>query len=825
MASAQASHYNRAVPNPTDLSRESLQSTLGDAYSIERELGGGGMSRVFLATETSLGRNVVVKVLSGDAVAGLSADRFAREVRLAASLQHPNIVPVLATGAADGIPYYTMPYVKGDSLRVRMKEPQKIPSRQAISILRDVARALQYAHGEGVIHRDIKPDNVLLSSDAAVVTDFGIAKAIAVAQTSSSDELVDSSGLTLTRAGMTIGTPAYMAPEQAAGDKVDHRADLYSWGMLAYELLAGVHPFVGRTTAVQLIAAQLSETPAPLAARAPDAPRAVAELVMRCLAKDPNDRPASATDVLERLDEANSSSDHFPATPMSKVRHAAVAAALILVAAAAIGAYAYSKRQPIPGAAVTHNSVAVLPFSDDRADSANAYFGEGIADELMTALGKVPGLRVASRTSAIAVGRRRDLDVREIGRQLGVSTVVEGTVRRSGDQLRVTAQLTNATDGMTLWSETYERQNANVFAVQDDITQAIVAALRPEFARKLNSPGQNTPKGPGTSSPEAYDLYLRGSYLLDRRGAGVERSVEYFSQAITKDPGFARAYAGLASALNFFPVFAGVPAERVEARVRDAAERSLALDPTLAEPRVALAMAHWHALRWNEAEAEFRRAIAADSTSPVAHTQYGRFLTSIGRVPEAVRESQTARRLDPLAGTASVLLSHGLSFSGDHVAAWEESKRARELDPNLGTARTFLAFDRIAVGRLDNARVIAGETDMPFPFTGMRAYVLEKTGDTARARAIRKKLDEMPDTTWLVHTMRAYAYLAVPDTAKALSELEEGFARREIIPQAMFFAERLLDPIRHSDRFAAILRKAGMEGRGFTGPTGGRPAR
>ncbi len=471
------------------------------------------------------------------------------------------------------------------------------------------------------------------------------------------------------------------------------------------------------------------------------------------------------------------------------------------------------------------SSVAVLPFADDRPDSANAYFGEGIADELMTALGKVPGLRVASRTSAIAVGRRHDLDVREIGRQLGVSAVVEGTVRRSGDQLRVTAQLTNATDGLTLWSETYERQNANVFAVQDNITQAIVAALRPELAGGGRASEQNKRTGPGTSNPEAYDLYLRGLYLVERRGAGVAQAAVYFTRAIEKDPGFARAYAGLAGALELFPYFAGVPAYRIEARVRDAVERSLALDPTLAEPRVALAMAHWHALGWNEAEAEFRRAIAADSTSPVAHTQYGRFLMSVGRIPEAVRESQTARRLDPLAGTASVLLSHALSFSGDNVAAWEDSKRARELDPNLGTARTFLAFDRIAVGRLDEARVIAGETDTPFPFTGMTAYIVEKTGDTARASGIRKKLDEMPDTTWLVHTMRAYAYLAVPDTAKALSEMEEAFARREIVPQTMFFAERLFDPIRHSARFAAILRKAGLEGRGFTGPTGGRPAR
>ncbi len=804
--------------------QDRLQSTLGSAYSVERELGGGGMSRVFVAREIALGRSVVVKVLSGDALAGLSAERFAREVRLAASLQHPNIVPVLATGVADEIPYYTMPYVKGESLRARMNQTPRLTPRQSISILRDVARALQHAHGEGVIHRDIKPENILLSGDAAVVTDFGIAKAISAAKTSGTEEPVRSNELTLTRAGSTVGTPAYIAPEQAAGDKVDHRADLYSWGMVAYELLAGVHPFAGKTTATQLIAAQLSEIPVPLGSRAADIPQTVADLVMRCLEKDPDNRSGSAVDLLDTLDGSRESADRAISTMPRSRSYARASIGLVVAGAVAATAYVYSTREKAASAPAAHSSVAVLPFADERADSTEAYFGEGIADELMTALGKVPGLRVASRTSSIAVGRRHDLDVREIGRQLGVSSVVEGTVRRSGGQLRVTAQLTNARDGLTLWSETYERQNANVFAVQDDITEAIVAALRPELAGNVRTAATKK-AGPGTSNPEAYDLYLRGLYLIERRGAGVAQAAEYFRQAIAKDPKFARAYAGLAGALELFPYFAGVPAYKIEPEVRSAAERSLKLDSTLAEPRVALAMAHWHALRWREAEQEFRRAIAADSTSPVAHTQFGRYLTSTGRIPEAVREFRTARRLDPLAGTASVLLSHTLALSGDDAAAWEESKRARELDATLGTARTFLAFDRIAVGRLDEARKIAGETVTPKPFTGSTAYVWEKTGDTAKARAVRRMLDEEPDTTWLVHTMRAYAYLATRDTARVLSELETGFARREIVPHAMFMGERILDPIRQSPRFAEILRRAGMDRMGLTGPTGGRPAR
>jgi serine/threonine-protein kinase len=802
--------------------RDRLQSTLGSAYSVERELGGGGMSRVFLAREVSLGRNVVVKVLSGDIAAGISAERFAREVRLAAALQHPNIVPVITTGVADGIPYYTMPYVRGESLRARIKQTPIFPTREACSLLRDVARALQYAHGEGVIHRDIKPENVLLSGDVAVVTDFGIAKAISVARTSTSGEGEPQSGLTLTQAGSSIGTPAYMAPEQVAGDALDARVDIYAWGLIAYEILAGSHPFADKTRAAQLMAAHVSQAPIPLIERAPNVPQQLAQLVMRCLEKIPDARPSSAGDLLKDLDTAQESGEQrlIPATP--RRRYLTAAAALGVLTLLSIGGYFFSTRAKTTAAPAPKSSVAVLPFADDAADSANAYFAEGIADELMTALGKVPGLRVASRTSSIALGRRRDLDMRDIANRLGVATVVEGTVRRAGGRLRVTAQLTNATDGLTLWSEVYDRDSKDVFAVQDDITKAIVAALRPEFAGAAAGASNRT--GPGTTNPAAYDLYLRGVYLIEHRGPGVPRAAEYFTQAIHQDTTFARAYAALAQALELFPYFAGVPAHRVEARVRAAAEKSLELDPALAEPRVALGMMHFHAFRWNESEAEFKRAIAADSTLPVAHTQYGRFLLTLGRLPDALREFRTARALDPLAPTPAVFVSHVLSLMGDHAAAWEESKRVREIDPNLFTARALLSGDRAVTGHLDEARAILGEPIMVTSWAGLSAQTLQLTGDTARVEEIRRNLEARPDTTWMVHTERAYVYLGRGDTSRALSELEEGVDRGEMLPQQMLFVGRILDGVRQSPRFAAIVRKLGLADRGFTGPWGGRPA-
>ncbi len=776
------------------------------------------MSRVFLAHEASLGRHVVVKVMSGDAVVGISAERFAREVRLAASLQHPNIVPVLTTGIAGALPYFTMPYVRGESLRVRMNQGGPIPRRHAISILRDIARALQYAHVEGIIHRDIKPDNVLLSGDAAVVTDFGIAKAISVARTSNAEPSSPSGDLhTLTQAGLTIGTPAYMAPEQAAADVIDHRVDIYAWGILAYELLAGGHPFAGKTTAVQLMAAHLSEPPASLLGKVPDLPHDLARLVMQCVEKEPGKRPASASEILEALEgtfESRETPSMVVARAKRKTSWKPVAMGVAAIALFAIIAFAAMKLRN-PAAPDTINAIAVLPFADDRADSANAYFGEGIADQLMTELAQVPGLRVASRTSSIALGRRSDLDVREIARQLGVAAVVEGTVRRAGDQLRVAAQLTNASDGLILWSDTYERTSKDVFTVQDDITRSIVNALRPEFARGSNGGVTPKPTGTGTSNPEAYDLYLRGLYLVERRGPGVKRAVDYFSQAIAKDSGYARAYAALASALQFFPYFAGVPSDRIEERTRIAANRSLQLDPMLAEARVALAMADWHAFRWVEAEEGFRRALAADSTSSVGRTQYGRFLLSIGRVPEALEEFRIGRRLDPLAGTSSVWLAYSLGIMGDEAGALAESRRARELDPTLITAFTILALERAGSGELDEARKIAGNTNPPIPFKGMTAYVLEKTGETARAAELRRELEAASDSTWMVHSGRMFAYLATGDTAKVLSELEAGFVQDENIAHWVPFVDPMYDPIRESARFASVLRRAGLEGRTF----------
>ena len=443
-----------------DSLQQQLQTALGSAYTIERELGGGGMSRVFVAHQVALDREVVVKILAPELAEGLSAERFAREIRLAAGMQEPHIVPVLAAGVTDaGLPYYTMPFVEGESLRARL-DRALLPLGESVDILRDVARALSYAHDRGIVHRDIKPENVLLSSGTAVVTDFGIAKALQLSRTGAP-------GATLTQLGTSIGTPAYMAPEQAAGDDVDHRADLYAWGVMAYELLAGAHPFAGKSSAQQLIAAHIAETPPLLGALVPNAP-ALAALVMRCLAKDPAARPASARAVLDALPAVSGSGD--VATPFARARRrrwpwVVGAIPAVLIVAALVGWFGVlssaeratfqllADRDPV---GLRVNRVVVSPLRNETGDSSLAGIGPLAADVLTSALATLPSLEVVDARTAAATGEvvrrmprlfRRADEGLALADEVGAKVLVDGSYNRDGDSIRVRARVLDASTG------------------------------------------------------------------------------------------------------------------------------------------------------------------------------------------------------------------------------------------------------------------------------------------------------------------------------------------------------------------------------------------
>ena len=800
-----------------------LQSVLGDTYTIDRELGGGGMSRVFLARERALGRAVVIKVLLPVLAAGIRAERFAREVRVAAALQHPNIVPLYTAGEALGLPYYVMPYVSGESLRARLTRDGRLPLAEALFILRDVARALAFAHEHDVVHRDVKPENVLLAGDAAVVTDFGIAKAMDTASAVRADDAMALRTLSAVRS--TIGTPAYMSPEQVAADPgVDHRADLYAWGVLAYELLAGVHPFRDRTTTRDLLAAHLSGVPASISTTVPDLSPPLAVLVMRCLEKDRARRPQSAREILDALAIVAAPPPGGRATRW-RAHGRAPKAALVGAVLMALGLVGYVVRRDFssPVAAPVQAAVpslAVLPFDDVAGDTADAYFGDGIADEIAAALSKVAGLRVASRTSAAAFRASHAADVRELGRRLGVSTVLEGRVRRAGDRMRLTVQLTSVGDGMTLWSDVYERQVRDVFRVQDEVAHAVVDALRARLPSAAAAAYDRRASPPGTANPDAYDLYLRAAYLLERRGSGVAKAVEYFERAIAEDSSFARAYAGLAFALELSPNFAGVAPREVERRATGAARRALALDPTLAEAYTALGMTHMYAYRWREADQAFRRAVDVDPGFAPGGYIYGIYLLRVGRIAEAEEPIRRARNADPLSGTASQMLAYVLSLLGRYDESLAESRRAYELDSSLAVMHSVLAAIVLADGRPQEARALA-RVKLELPFNGIAAYVLGATGDRAAAAEMVRDLELRPPGEWHVARALSYAYLGLGDTAHALSALEASARAGEapIIP----LADPMFDPVRRSARFAAAVRLYGLDERLLTSPRGGRP--
>ena len=813
--------------------REQLQSALGATYTLERELGGGGMSRVFVANEVALDRQVVIKVIAAELLEGVSTERFAREVKLAARLQHANIVPLHSAGVAAGLPFYTMPFVRGETLRARLSRGP-LPLSEAVGILRDIARALAYAHGQGVVHRDIKPENVLLSGGAAMVADFGIAKAMSDARTQG-----DGASMMLTQAGNSLGTPAYMAPEQAAGDpRTDHRADLYAWGVMAYELLVGAHPFAEATSVHAMIAAHMAQAPVALASRRADVPVALSDAVTRSLAKDAAQRPQAAGELLEALDGVSTPGGQT--SPAAALRpHGAPARGRILVAglgvvALAFAAWAVTRQRagapttPALGTSAGDSiapvrSLVVLPFESVGGDTANAYFAEGMADELSNALTKVPGLQLAGRSSAAAF-RGKNMSAQDIGKALSVGAVLEGTVRRAGEKLRVSTQLTNAGSGLMMWSETFERDANDVFAVQDDIAKAIVSALRVTLAGGASSAPA---MARGTDNREAYDQYQRGMYFYQRRGPSLVRAREYFEQAIAQDSMFARAYAGLGLTWIALAIYTDVALRDALPKALAAGERAVALDSTSADGWANVGLARMLQYRWRDADAATQRAVQLDDRSSVAHLYRSRLFMATGRMDQAVAEAREAAALDPVNAITLGAAALALSMAGQHAEAMATGNRAWEIDSTISGSTTYTLLALLGGGQASEAARRAEvmlRTSRDISMLGAAAYVLGATGDTARAAALARQLAVRYAGSPRINSSLTAAWLGAGDTAQALTAMERAAELLETGAAVnMPLGHRRYDPLRASPRFAAIVRRLGLDVALFTSPNGGRP--
>jgi serine/threonine-protein kinase len=742
----------------TDL-RTRLSAALA-RYEIEREVGRGGMAVVFLARDVRYDRMVAIKVMHPEVMVGAGTDRFLREIRIAATLSHPHILPLFDSGEADGLLFYVMPFVDGESVRSRLARQAPLPVDEATRLAAEVASALAHAHGQGIVHRDVKPENILLAGDTAVLTDFGIAQAL------------DVSAGRLTGTGLFVGSPAYMSPEQVEGT-VDHRSDLYALGCVLYEMLCGAPPFGGATN-LAVLAGHASRTVTPLRQLRPAVPPDLESLVLRTLAKDPSDRIATARELAAALGRAGSGTG-------------------------------------LTGSPVSHEvrggrSLAILPFEDLSPGRDQEYFGEGMAEELRITLSRVKGLRVLSRMATIGV-QPRGQDARVIGRSLGVSHLLEGSVRSAGTRLRVSITLTGTADGFQIWSERYDRSADDVFEIQDDISRRVADALRVHLTVAMP---QRRARKPGI---EAYRAFLRGRHHWNRRTErSLRQGVIHMQEAIALDAGYAEAHAGLADSLVALGIYGAMRPDEAMPGALEAAQTALALEPALAEAHVAQgavrALYEWN---WDAAEQSFREAIRLDPGYVTGHHWYANHvLMPKGRFEEAERELRGAFELDP--ASASVGASRGLlrALEGKHAEAIREFQALLDRDPEFSLAHYFLAqvYDR--QGRFDEA---ASSLQQALTFGGnspeviaMLAYTQARAGRMIEAGNGLERLRTLAETRYVSPALVALVQVGFGDRLAAATRLEEAAAMRA--PELAWIKVRWqYDPLRGLPAFDALVRQ------------------
>ena len=754
-----ASEYNYAPMKPGD--------TLGH-YTIVSHLGSGGMGAVYRATDRSLGRDVALKVLPSDVATDPERlERFRREARAVAALNHPHIVTIYSVEHADGVHFLTMELVTGRPLD-RVIAERSLPMARVVEVAHAVSEALAAAHERGIVHRDLKPANVVLSDDGRVkVLDFGLAKMRSDAPASHADAATNLA----TQIGAVIGTPAYMSPEQVSGLDVDHRTDIFSLGVLLYELATGVRPFRGRSSA-ELASSILRDVPAPASEVGPGVPEELARVIARCLEKSASARFSSMADVKHALrpDPATNKKEDYGA------------------------------------------SVAVLPFQNLSADPGNDYFGDGLAEEILNALAQIDGLRVAARTSSFSF-KGRAVDLSEIGTKLKVSTVLEGSVRRAGNRLRVTVQLVDVAKGFQLWSERYDRELADIFDVQEEIARAIAEKLKVTLTTSDSARLVKT----ATVSVEAYELYLRGRALLLKRGRHVSEGIRCLRRAVELDPNFAGAWAGLADSYTVRGYWAQSTPGEVMPKALTAARRAVALDPDFAEGHSALAMA---LLLWERdykgAEREFRRALELNPNYTQGRGWWGVFwlLWARGRVDEGIAEVRRALENDPLSAYATTLLAMALGHGDQTAEGLDKARLGVERDPDSLLTHWTHGMAAGWHGQFDEAMTAFQKAEA---VSGSHVYTIAHAavacGNAGRLSDARARFDRLrhPDPNILVPRFTlAMAAAAAGEQDQAIELALEACDERE--PVSVIMARTFPDArrLRADSRFGEVLRRLAL---------------
>jgi eukaryotic-like serine/threonine-protein kinase len=754
-------------------------------YEIVSPLGAGGMGEVYRARDTRLERDVAVKVLPETLVADPQAlARFEREAKLVAALSHPNILAIHDVGRDNGVSYAVTELLEGETLRERMNAAAT-PVRRAVDCARQIARGLAAAHARGITHRDLKPENVFITRDGLVkILDFGLAKR-QLSGAPASGSLQPTAARTVP--GTILGTVGYMSPEQVRGEEADSRSDIFSFGSVFYELLFGEPAFRSETD-VETMTAILRDDPSRLHARGP-VPAELARITAHCLEKKREERFQSASDLAFALGFlGEDSADSVPPIPTP----APAARSSVVRTSATISD---SSRA----------SIAVLPFRNMSADKENEYFTDGITEEIINALTKIESLRVASRTSAFAFKGRNE-DIRRIGEQLGVRTVLEGSVRRAGSRLRITAELVNVGDGYHLWSERYDREMEDIFAIQDEIALAIANTLKV----RLLAADEGALVSRGTEDFEAYNHFLKGKYFFNRR---VPReAIAEFEQAIARDPGYAAAYNGLADAYCIFGFYGGIPTLDAFAQARAAASRANELDPESGETHLTLGLVeHYFGWNFDKEEREFRRAIELAPRSGSAYSWLGLLLAFSDRRDEALDMARKGTQLEPLSPNAQTNVAWRYFAERQLVEAQRNLRRALELDPDAlyplwscGLTLQLQGKHEESVAMLERAVELTERAQTWY--LGLLGGSYGAAGRRTDALRILQELSDRSTREYVAPFHVAFVHLGLGDHNAAIEALEHAVEQRNALAWWPKAAPQY-DPLRSHPRFAELVRK------------------
>ena len=811
-------------------------------YRIHSLLGAGGMGEVYLAQDTRLNRRVAIKVLPADLVSNLQRiRRFKQEAQAASALNHPNIITIHEIGEESGTHFIATEFIDGESLRQRMRR-ERVTLGEALEISVQAASALTAAHDNGIIHRDIKPENIMLRRDGYVkILDFGLAKLTEKSPAHQSSDS-DASTLLQTDPGTVMGTVAYMSPEQVRGKEADARTDIFSLGVVLYEMATRKLPFQGET-ASDLIAALLKSEPVLPSSFNREIPAELERIILKTLAKDREERYQTARDLLidlkalkqdlefrnklERTASPNreaaktqifrattadgphttSSAEYVVSGIKNHKRSLAIILSVLVLAAAGFGYWFYANHT---ANTKQIESIAVLPFQNGSGNAENEYLSDGMTESLISSLSQIPKLNVKARSSVFRY-KGKETDLKKIAQELRVQAILSGRVVQRGEQLILNLELVDAVTENILWAEQYNRRQTDLVALQNEIARDVTNKLR----IKLSGADEQKLAKKYTQNAEAYQLYLKGRYERAKfTTEGLLKSIEYYDQAIGVDPTYALAYVGLSGSYQSLGSIKAIPHEEALLKARFAAERALVLDDSLAEAHLAMAAVRYF-LEWNweSSAAEFKRALEINPNDAESHMLFSFYLASVGRVDESLHLIRRARELDPLSPIINAHVGSRLYFARRYDEASDELKKALEMNPNLHVIRYGLGNVYERQGRY--AEALAEYQKMPadapnhLGATGWIAHLYAVSGRPAEARSELKRLREMGQSGHISNYLIALTYGALGDKDEAFTYLEKAREEREYT-MLWVKVEPQLDSLRSDPRFQDLLRHIGL---------------